>query len=139
MTYTLDQIKEMLEKIPAGEWINHGCFAQCGQVWSMAEDYPVAWCDTRECGEGPNQEQIQNVANFIAASPAIVRQLLQMLGDPSAANARLWKDWTEAKKLIAELEDYMEMDRIQYENDKAYKKMLLQENEELKKKITIYT
>lgn len=75
----LDQIKEMLEKIPAGEWINHGCFAQCGQVWSISADYPVAWCDTRECGEGPNQEQIQNVANFIAASPAIVRKLLEKI------------------------------------------------------------
>lgn len=95
MTYTTEQIKEMLAKITPGEWIAARRSIYLGDIGKI--------CDAGE--------HTQDDADFIAAAPTIVRQLLE------------------------EIEDLQKMEQVQKDNSRAQFKAMEQENSILRQKI----
>ena len=56
----------------------HPC--ECGQVWSDGADWPVAYCDTTEMGEGPSPDQrMANALHIATFDPPTVIALLARL------------------------------------------------------------
>lgn len=54
----------------------HGHACDCGQIWSLAVDWPVALCDTREGFEGPIGETRMANAALIVTAVAITRRMV---------------------------------------------------------------
>ena len=49
----------------------------CGQVWSELCDWPIAFCDTSEAGEGPSpQLRMANAAHIAGLSPDVALALV---------------------------------------------------------------
>ena len=91
-------IERLLEAATPGRWrllhdipnaANAKC--DCAQVWSDAIDWPVAFCDTRQEGEGLTREQQMKNARLIAAAPAAIRSLLSRTRALEAALSEIEK------------------------------------------------
>ena len=107
----LDEIERLLSEATAGPWIRlhddgrigiaveadvpgqghmtlalspHGNRCECGQVWSEAVDWPVAFCDTREGLEGPTGKvRMANAALIVAlvnSAPGLIARIRQLEG-----------------------------------------------------------
>ncbi len=62
----------------------HPC--ECGQVWSDGADWPVAYCDTTEMGEGPSPDQrMANALHIATFDPPTVLALLDRLREAEGA------------------------------------------------------
>lgn len=114
MTYTTEQIKKMLGKITPGEWVadewkyTQGHTEEDGAYVRVNIPYGEDSADRRDmvCGYAHNGIELAD-AQFIAASPAIVRQLLE------------------------KIEDLGKMEQIQKDNSRAQFKAMHEKIEEL--------
>lgn len=71
----------------------------CGQVWSVPADAPVAYCDTRHMGEGPtgpvrmaNAALIVALRNNLSAILAALRRVGALEGALKGALS-VWDEW----------------------------------------------
>lgn len=92
------EIRERLDAATAGPWQECGC-GKCAHVWSIADDVMVATGIGAEDynytgGEGPNHEQRERNAEFIAHSREDVAWLLSELARlrTEAHQMQGWKD-----------------------------------------------
>lgn len=96
----IEGLERLLREATPGPW--HGLHdgpdaknpdCSCGQVWSGAVDWPVAFCDTREGDEGPNERVRKANAALIVAAINALPQLLE--------TARKAGEYREALEAIA--------------------------------------
>jgi hypothetical protein len=62
------------------EQAGHTNKCQCGQIWSLAVDWPVAYCDTRQQREGPTgKARMANATGIVTAV-----QIARFVADPES-------------------------------------------------------
>ena len=81
---TLEELFIIASEATQGEWkaCGHdrgGC--QCGQVWSIDHDFPVAKCKINDemIGQTTNKETISNSMFIATFNPSVVIQLIKRL------------------------------------------------------------